>query len=139
MTTKTLLDKIAEAPDIERENVEIPEWGVTIQVRTPSMIERSALVEAQIAERAQVDESDELDSIDMSRMQFQVIQACCFDPDSEEQLFTVANTERDMTMLHKKNGRVVWDLFRICQKLSGLTDDAEEEVDLGKDGSGDSP
>jgi len=137
-----LLERISAADDMEEHEVDVPEWGVEILLITPSMATRSRLMEAQIAARRDIPESEGMDDataalrrIDMNQMQFSVIQACAFDPADRNQLFLAENTDADLAMLGAKNGKVVWQLFEACQLLAGLAgSDDDDVVDEGKDG-----
>lgn len=131
-----LLDKIAAAQDRNTEIVHIPEWDVTVHVQAPSMEERSALV----AEAQKDADSDEgLTGPRFNQMQFRILRACVFDPEDGTPVFGSADAAE---ILYRKNGRVVWELFLACQKLSGLSGDTETdeqelpttgELDQGKD------
>jgi len=142
MSAQSILDQIAAADDIEQVEIEIPEWSLELLLKSPSMAKRSELMEQQLRNRDALGDDGGTDiggvRVDMNAMQFAVIQACCFDLESDEALFVPENTERDMAMLGAKNGRVVWELFEACQRIAGLAGDIGDDegpVEAGKEGS----
>ena len=116
----SLRDTIQAADDSSYEDVDVPEWGVTIRVVPPSVGARADLL-------AKFPEDGE--GIDYKAMFTNVLIATCYDPDTNEPAFTDA----DAPMLLEKNGAVVQRLFEKCQKAAGFN--ADEVVERGKDGS----
>ena len=112
----SLKDKIKSASDRESRTVTIPEWDVTVEVRSPTVRERSALIESF---------SDDDGKIDYTGMYTSLLIATVYDPESGEPAFTADDAE----MLSEKSGTVVNDLFEVAQEVSGL---AEKSVDRAK-------
>lgn len=132
-----LLDQIAAAPDRNEENLEIPEWGVTVKIVVPSMAERSKLISS--FSGGLKDDDDRVTEDGLNTMQFETLRACVFDPADDTPVF---DDPAAADVLASKNGQVVFDLFRICQVYAGLTGDADvdaaevptaQAMDEGKD------
>ena len=124
----SLRDRIRAAEDIFSEKVTIAEWGVTIEMRSPTSLEASAL-EEWCAARAPKDGEEEAMPGRFRGMKQQYIMCCAYDPKSGKQVFS----DSDMDWLLEKNSAVIDRLWKIAQRLVGLSD--EEAEDLGK-GSG---
>lgn len=113
-----LKDKILAAQDLDAELLEVPEWDVTIEVRSPTAGDRARLLTQFVNPESGVVEND--------KMQAAVAVMCCFDPESGERLFD----EEDIPALMEKAAKPVERIFRAGNRLSGLTEDI---VDEGKD------
>jgi hypothetical protein len=118
----SLRDQIANVDDLYSESVDIPEWNVTIEMRTPTLAERSAMVRRFVRD----DGTAAIDNL--GEMYPALLVATCYDPETGVALFT----ESDFDLIRSKNGATVERLAQIALRLSGLTEDA---VPLG---SGDS-
>lgn len=110
----SLRDQIADAQDLYAETVEVPEWNVTIEMRTPTLSERSTMVRRFVKD----DGSAAIDNL--AEMFPALLIATCFDPETGEALFT----EADADLLRSKNGAVVERLAQVALRLAGLTGDA---------------
>jgi len=119
-------DKIRAADDGTAEAYEIPEWGVTVEIRSMTAHARAQFV----AEVAGAD--GEIATNDPERIEsmwWHVISQSCFDPDDGELVFDNGDTD----WLFGKNARIVNDLANRCMEASGLTEEASD--DAGKDSS----
>jgi len=110
----SLRDQIADAQDLYAETVEVPEWNVTIEMRTPTLAERSTMVRRFVKD----DGSAAIDNL--AEMFPALLIATCFDPETGEALFT----EADADLIRSKNGAVVERLAQVALRLAGLTGDA---------------
>ena len=120
-------DAILAADDRTGELYEIPEWGVTVQIRSMSARTRALFV----GEIAETDGSMQVnDPNRIEQMWFHVISQTCYVPDTGELVFT----SEDIDDLMGKSAKVVNDLANRCMEVSGLTDEAAG--DAGKDSSG---
>jgi len=118
-----LRDKILAANDVESELVEVPEWGVSVEVRSMSLAMRERIGQmASEAEDARKSGSDVDPAFSAS-----VVIATAFDPETGEALFTAD----DIAALNNKNAAAVGKLSEVGARLSGLTDEAK--VEAGKD------
>lgn len=120
-----LAQAIFAADDISSTEIEVPEWGVTLELRSPDALRRAALVKGMIP-----DDWDPNSSTpprpDMARMYTSVIIATAYDPETGEPVFT----EADAVFLGQKNGVVVERVGAEAMKVAGLNAEAVEEGKL---------
>ena len=124
MSKLSLRDRIASAEDIDVETIEVPRWGVTLEVRGMTGKSRSVFTELFASEDG---------TIDYEAMYPSLLIATCFDPETKEQVFT----QDDAAMLNSKSGKALEDLAQVAMRLSGLGKQAEN--DLGKSSSKKAP
>lgn len=122
-----LAAQIAAMQDLEGHDFE--EWGLTLRVQTPTMDERGAMIKRYMDKKTGL--------IDLQAMQCALISACVVDPDTFEPVWTNKTVES----LKAKNGRKVWELFKLCQTVAGIGEDSPEEeaekIDTAKESSSD--
>lgn len=111
-------DLIMSAKDTHTETVEIPEWGVTVEIRSMSGASRAALMQEAVNSGGQ---------IDMGRVYPDLIIQTCFDPETGEPVFEAG--DRDLIM--SKNGALLDRLAEVATRLSGFNEQAVD--DAGKD------
>ena len=119
-------DLVAQAQDIETEDVEIPRWGVTVRVQSMSGVDRAKYIQNLVA--AQEEDSPDL----LSELDAQLVVACTFDPETDEPAFLVS----DIPMLMSKAGDILGALSIKAQRLSGLDGKAEERLGKASSTSG---
>ena len=122
-----LADQIRAAHDVSAELYEIPEWDVTLELRSMSARQRAAFASNV---DFTTDGNVQLDGNRVELMWGTVIQACCFDPDNGEPVFTEEDIE---WMMEEKNANVVDSLANACLAVSGMG--ADSDGDAGKDSS----
>ena len=120
----SLRDAIKAADDGTAEEYEVPEWGVTIEVRSLTARARSILHSEWAddhgdAERAPHD------------AWWQIVSKTCFDPDTGKLIFD----DDDEDMFLGKNAQVVTNLANFCMKASGMTKEAQDDLGKGSSGS----
>ena len=125
-----LSEKIRGVEDGTAEPYEIPEWGVTVEIRSMTARARAQFVSEVASEDGTI--AGVSDPGRIEGMWWHVISQTVFDPATGELAFG----EGDDEWLFDKNARVVNDLANACMGASGLTEDAAD--DAGKDFS-DSP
>lgn len=113
-----LRDRIFAHDDIGKSLVEVPEWDVTVELRTMTAGERSKMMKAAL---------DDEGKVDMSALFPMLLIAATFDPETDEQVFS----EGDIAALQQKSAAVVERLGQQAMKLSGMGEDAVDEE--GKD------
>lgn len=114
----SLRDKILQAADITTEKVEVPEWGVTVEVKTMTGGERAKIMQT-AAENGGV--------MDFTKIYPDVVIACAYDPETGERVFDYD----DRPHLMAKSGLAIDRIAVVGLRLSGFT---RESVDtLGKD------
>jgi hypothetical protein len=111
-------DKIRAASDVTSETVVVPEWDVTVSVKSMTGRARARLLKA----AAQAD-----GTMDFEALYPAILIACCFDPESGEPVFTDADS-----WINDKSAGPVERLAQVGMRLSGLGAGAE---DSGKDSS----
>jgi predicted amidohydrolase len=114
----SLRDQILAAKDRINKTVEVPEWGVTIELRTMTAAQRVTMFsEAYDPNNGQTN---------LKVLYPQVILSCCFDPKSGEAIFT----SEDVDAVMDKSGVVIERIALEALNLSGIDKDAV--TDAGK-------
>ena len=121
----SIRDKIQAVDDGSADLHEIPEWDVTVEIRSMTARSRAQFVAEMASEDGTVGNVNDPDRI--LGMWWHVIGQTCYDPDSGERAFE----DDDHEWLFEKNARVVNDLANACMAASGLTEEAAGEA--GKD------
>ncbi len=94
---------------IRKEVVEVPEWGVKIEVRAISINGKIAMAVAE----------------DTDHYVSQMLFATCFDPETGERLFTA----EDVWLDDEPSGSPVEDLLTKASEVSGLLEDEDAPKD----------
>lgn len=108
-----LRDKIFSADDITKELLEVPEWGVTVEIRSMTAAQRATLTEG----------VSSADKVDVSNMYAKTVIATVFDPETGLPVFT----EKDREAILSKNGAVIERLATKALGSSGLSEKAVDE------------
>ena len=121
----SIIDKIKQARDAEAEQYDIPEWDVTVEIRSMSARQRANMNNV-IEDEGTASERQEL-------MWGYLLCSCVFDPTSGDPVFT----EDDMEwLLTDKSFAVIDKLTAKCLEVSSVNREAVDEA--GKSSS-DSP
>lgn len=119
----SIIDKIKQARDAEAEQYDIPEWDVTVEIRSMSARQR--------ANMNNVIEDDGTASEKQELMWGYLLCSCVFDPTSGDPVFT----EDDMEwLLTDKSFAVIDKLTAKCLEVSSVNREAVDEA--GKSSSG---
>lgn len=110
----SLREQIFSADDITKELVEVPEWGVTVEIRSMTAAERAKLGENATAG----------DKTDVGLMYALTVIASVYDPETGLPVFT----DQDRAAILSKNGSVVERLATKALGSSGLTEKAVDEA-----------
>lgn len=110
-------DDILKADDLETREVEVPEWGGTVRVRALSGIEREKW-EAGVWKTHRGEQV-----LDRLGMRAKLVVRCLVDADGA-QLFP----ESDAGKLGRKSSKVIEQLFEVVAEMSGLGENAVEEL-----------
>jgi hypothetical protein len=113
----SIRDQIIAANDIKTELVEIPEWNVTILVKSMTGAERGQMLKGVTANG----------QIDISKTISDVLIFTAHDPETEERIFTLA----DRDLLNEKSGSAIQRAAEVGMRLSGLMPESIDEA--GKD------
>lgn len=117
MSVNAIRAKIFSAKDRTTEDVECPEWDCKIRVMSLSGRERN------IFER-QVFGQEEGDTKGMDNATAIILSMCCYDPDTNEKLFT----EKDVELLSEKSSAVLARLSLVAKRLSGMLPSESKEI-----------
>jgi hypothetical protein len=117
---RNLRDAIFAASDTPIETVEVPEWGVTVGIRSMSAKSRAAVMEL-------AQQGDGIDADKVLGMWARTLQGCIVDPETGDAVFTLD----DMEALMDKSATVIERLWTMCFEQSGMTEDKVNEA--GKD------
>ena len=121
----TLLSKTAilAAQDLQTEDVEVPEWGGAVRVRSFTGRERDAF------ESSMVRGEGRDRKVDLTNMRARLVGLTVID-ETGQRLFT----DEEVDLLGAKSGAALDRVFAIAQKLNGLSGSDVEE--LTKNSSG---
>ena len=117
----SLRDLILQSADIKSENLSVPQWGVELNVKTMTAVERSRLVASCTSK------VDGEDKVDMEKMYPLLIVAAVFDPETGEKVFTL----EDVSALQDKSAAAIELVASKVMEMSGMTKDAVDKE--GKD------
>lgn len=110
----SLKEKIFSAQDITKELIEIPEWGVSVELRSMTAGERANLTESTSSDG----------KVKIAELYAAVVIASIYDPTTGLPLFT--NQDREAIL--SKNGAVIERLAQKAMGTSGMTEQAVEEA-----------
>ena len=114
----SIRDQILAKQDIPSEMVDVPEWGVKVEVRGMTGAERT-----RIMDKATQNAGD----VNLQFVYPEIVIATAFDPESGEQVFK----PNDRDALLAKSATALDRIAAVGMRLSGFT--AESADDLGKD------
>ena len=125
----SIREAIQAADDGSADLYEVPEWGVTVEIRSMTARSRAHFVAEMASEDGTVGGVNDPDRI--VGMWWHVIGQTRYDPDTGERAFD----DVDDSWLFEKNARVVNDLANACMAASGLTEEAAGEAGKGSSAS----
>lgn len=114
----SIRDQILAVQDIPTQVVEVPEWGVKIEVRGMTGAERT-----RIMDKATANQGD----MNLQMIYPEIVIATSFDPLTGEQVFT----PEDRDILLSKSATALDRVASVGMRLSGFTKESADE--LGKD------
>jgi len=112
----SLREKILAAEDIESEMVEVPEWGVTVEVRGMNGADRSRILEAAA--------SSEDGKVSVGSMYGETVIASTYDPETGERVFTSS----DFDSLMAKSASAIDRLATVGMRMSAMDKEATDEA-----------
>lgn len=110
-----LRERILNAVDTDRELVDVPEWGVKVEVRSMSGRDRDNLIKAH--------GGGDLTSVSYAEFYPMLLRFSLYDPETGERIFTA----EDDALLIDKSAAVIERLAEIVRRVSGLDEKAVEE------------
>ena len=120
MTITLKRDDILKVQDIRVEKVHVPEWGGDVYIKGMNGMERDAFEASVVQMRGKGT------NVDMSNIRAKLAAQTICD-ENGERLFTDA----DIKALGKKSASALQRVFEVAQKLSGIGDDAIQELTEG--------
>lgn len=119
-----LREQIRAASDTEAEIVEVPEWGVEIEIRSMTGRQRAQIM-TEIAQGG-------MENINVEHLWSSVLTTCLYDPANGENVFAVDDLEWLMT---EKSAAVIDRLSTRCMEVSGITEASAADSGKGSSGS----
>lgn len=113
----SLRDKILQSEDIPTEMVEVPEWGVTVEVRGMSGADR-----VRIFDVISVD-----GEVKAGNLYLETVLVTAYDPESGVPVFG----DDDRAALMQKSAQAIDRIARVGLRLSGMEGDVSQD-DAGK-------
>jgi hypothetical protein len=110
----SLSAQIFAADDIESETIEVPQWGVTLLIKSMSAKARALMVDNAMANNGGV--------FNIQQVMPDIVIQCTFDPETGERVFL--DTDREALMA--KSANAVEIVATVAMRLSGMTDEAVE-------------
>lgn len=108
-------DQILEAADLKNEQIDVPEWGGSVLVRTMTGADRDAFEQSMISTQA-----DGTRKPNMVNMRSKLVALTLVD-EGGNLLFTLSDVER----LALKSAAALERVFSAAQRINGLGDQAE--------------
>ncbi|MFF8942844.1 hypothetical protein ACF1A5_11345 [Streptomyces sp. NPDC014864] len=113
-------DDILNADDLQREAVEVPEWGGSVLVQGMSGTERDRFEASMLNKNMNGVDKDKA----MERYRARLAAACLVDQDGKRLFRSEAETRR----LGEKSAQALTRVVEVASRLSGLSDDDVEEL-----------
>ena len=114
----SLRDQILSSDDVQKEIIEVPQWGVSVAVHGMSGAARTAMIQ---------NAADNDGVMNFSKMMPDIVIMCTFDPETGEQVFT----EDDREALMLKSGAALDFIVNTAMRISGLSPEAADEAGKG--------
>jgi hypothetical protein len=118
-------DQILSVNDLKPELVDVPEWGGSVWVRALTGLERDLIEEAMIAGR-----SGGETQYNFRNLRAKTVAASIVDDDGLRMF-----AEEDVFLLGNKNVGALQRVFRVCQRLSGLSREDVEQITGNSEGA----
>lgn len=121
MSAVATRDMILSIDDLKTEDVEVPEWGVTIRVREMTGTERG-LFEKSISKVSTRPDGSTNIEMDAQNLRVQLCAMTMVD-DNGKRLFG----DSELKVLGGKSAKAIQRIFDVSSRLSGMADDAVED------------
>ena len=110
------------ADDLPSETIFVPEWDVTLEVRGMNGTERGRAINRCLRPNGRVD---------MVKLYADLMVACVRDPETHELVFDPA----DVDEIGEKSGKAIENVAGLAARLSGISEDTEEDAKFRDEGS----
>ena len=111
----SLRDRILAANDIPTEAVEVPEWGLTVEVKGMTGADRTRLLDMAITGGGEVD---------VKIIYPEIVIATAYDPETGERVFA----DDDAAVLQAKSAQAIDRVAEVGMRLSGFTKEAADKA-----------
>ena len=118
MAIKSLREQILASDDTQSETVEVPQWGVSVEVRGMSGKARATYL---------ANYTDDNGRVQWEALYPTLLIQSVFDPDTGEKVFQDADAEA----INMKSGEALETVAQVALRLSGM--DREQQQEAGKD------
>ena len=115
-------DAILQAQDLQYEDVDVPEWGGTVRVRTLTGRERDAF------EQSVVEQKGKNTKTNLRNIRAKLVALTVIDGEGKRMFNT-----SDIELLGEKSANALDRLFDAARRLSGLRDEDVEELAKNSD------
>jgi hypothetical protein len=115
----SLSQAIFAVNDIASETVEVPQWGVTVLVKSMTALDRAKMI------GNAVESAD--GQLNLQEVLPDMVILCTFDPETGERVFL--DSDRDALMA--KSAGAIEIIATVAMRLSGLTETAVDELGKG--------
>jgi hypothetical protein len=115
VTIVSLRDQILASDDIPTELVEVPEWGVIIEVRGMNGADRARIIEAASLADGRMG---------VGSMYAETVITACYDPETGEKVFA----PEDLGPLMAKSASAIDRLASVGMRLSGMSPEAQDDA-----------
>jgi hypothetical protein len=112
----SLRDQILAKNDIRKKIVNVPEWGIDVEVRGMTGADRTTILENAV--------NPETGSVDLKVMYPAIVIASCYDPETGEKIFT----PEDKDLLLSKSATALDLLAQEGMQVGGMTNDEVEQA-----------
>ena len=121
MSAVATRDMILAIDDLKNEDVEVPEWGVTVRVREMTGAERGKFEKAISKVSTAPDGSTNVE-MDAQNMRVQLCAMTIIDEEGKR-LFS----DNELGLLGAKSAKAIQRVFDVAARLSGISDESVEE------------
>lgn len=111
----SLRDQILASDDIPTELVEVPEWGVIVEVRGMNGADRARIIEEAAATSG---------GMGVGSMYAETVITSCYDPETGERVFAPS----DLPALMTKSASAIDRLATVGMRLSGMAPEAQDDA-----------
>jgi hypothetical protein len=111
-----LRDKILNSVDVEQEKVYVKQWDVEILIKGMTGKQRDNLLQQCV--------NPKTGATNMNKLNTLLVIESCFDPETEEKLFEMA----DFDLIANKSAGALSKVIQVASRLSGLDEMALEEA-----------
>ena len=111
----SMRDTIFAKSDIPAEQTHVPEWGLDVEVRGMTGLDRTRILDMALTANG---------NVNLSVVYPEIIIGTCFDPETGEKVFEPDDREAILS----KSAQAIDRLAQVGMRLSGFTEEAADEA-----------